>query len=197
MLSSSQHLIRDLVVIFALALLIPLTTNKIADVIAPMPQFEDFPCQVDNMHCRDVDGKIADIYRKIASLRGSLAKATPEEKAGIHSEIEALEHQREATQSALLHTRQARDKALKDASLKPRKTQTYITLAAGVLALLVGYLVAIFPLQPGLIFGGVITLITGYVFAWDILSNVLKLLALLIALALVVAISLRAYRRET
>ncbi len=68
----------------------------------------------------------------------------------------------------------------------------YVAVPAGLAAIIGGSFVSVPAIGPGLVFGGVFTLIEGYWFYWSELEDWIKFTSILIALA---ALIFTAYRR--
>jgi hypothetical protein len=79
-------------------------------------------------------------------------------------------------------------------SRRYQKHLFYVAVPVGIAAIIVGAFVSIPAIGPGLVFGGVFTLIQGYWFYWAELEAWIKFLSILIALA---ALLFTAYSRLT
>ncbi|MCG8342401.1 MAG: hypothetical protein MI684_06140 [Chlorobiales bacterium] len=120
------------------------------------------PPEWEDFHTRE-------LYEKL-----SPEKITPEEKAEI------ARKQQEAS-------------AKLDAA--KRQHQMHLFFAAvpvGLIAIIAGTFIRVPALGPGMVFGGVFTLVEGYLFNWQELSDPIKFVSLLIAL---IVLGVTAYRR--
>ena len=68
----------------------------------------------------------------------------------------------------------------------------FTAVPVGLLAVIVGTFIRVPALGPGMVFGGVFTLVEGYLFNWQELSDPIKFVSLLIAL---IVLGITAYRR--
>ena len=101
-------------------------------------------------------------------------KITPEEKTEI------ARKQQEAS-------------AKLDAARRQHQMHLFFTaVPVGLIAIIAGTFIRVPALGPGMVFGGVFTLIEGYLFNWEELSDPIKFVSLLIAL---IVLGITAYRR--
>ena len=68
----------------------------------------------------------------------------------------------------------------------------FTAVPVGLIAIIAGTFIRVPALGPGMVFGGVFTLVEGYLFNWQELSDPIKFVSLLIAL---IVLGITAYRR--
>lgn len=68
----------------------------------------------------------------------------------------------------------------------------FTAVPVGLIAIIAGTFIRVPALGPGMVFGGVFTLVEGYLFNWQELSDPIKFVSLLIAL---IVLGVTAYRR--
>lgn len=101
-------------------------------------------------------------------------KITPEKKA------ERMREQQEASERM-------------EAARKQHQMHLFFTaVPVGLIAIIAGTFIRVPALGPGMVFGGVFTLVEGYLFNWQELSDPIKFVSLLIAL---IVLGITAYRR--
>ncbi len=101
-------------------------------------------------------------------------KITPEEKA------ERMRKQQEASER------------MKTARKQHQMHLFFTAVPIGLIAIIAGTFIRVPALGPGMVFGGVFTLVEGYLFNWQELSDPIKFVSLLIAL---IVLGITAYRR--
>ncbi len=101
-------------------------------------------------------------------------KITPEEKA------ERARKQQEASER------------IKAARKQHQMHLFFTAVPIGLIAIIAGTFIRVPALGPGMVFGGVFTLVEGYLFNWQELSDPIKFVSLLIAL---IVLGITAYRR--
>jgi len=85
-----------------------------------------------------------------------------------------------------------RNKEMMEHSKRHQKHLFYVALPAGLAAIIGGSFVSVPAIGPGLVFGGVFTLIEGYWLYWSELEDWVKFISIVVAL---VALIFTAYRR--
>ncbi len=80
-------------------------------------------------------------------------------------------------------------------SKRYRTNYFYIASSVGIASIIVG-VIAPATLGMGFVLGGVFSLVLGYVAAWDVLSDIIKFITLLIALMLLILGSFKMLKSE-
>lgn len=182
-LSSSGHLMRDIVLGFALALLLPPIFYWTAHVIHREPEFADFRCQYNSMTCPEMESHLYELGQR-------------RERATLEREKEQLKGEIDSMSAHLKETRQVRDKIVKEARVKAHTMHFYIAIVMGIAALLAGFFAPILPLEIGFVIGGILILALGYLLSWEVQNDLLKLISLVIAFFFIIAMSLKVYQKR-
>ncbi len=113
-------------------------------------------------------------YHPKEQFSAPVEKETPEETARRNAEY------------------QEQSKKMEDARRVHQMRLFFTAVPVGLIAIIAGTFVRIPALAPGLVFGGVFTLVEGYLFNWQELGDPIKFVSLLVAL---VVLGITAYRR--
>lgn len=192
---SILHQLRDLTLSLALAFLLLLMFYSISHIIVPLPKFEDFPCEFNNKHCREWGKILAERQETLKELSLKADKA-PQVSKQLQNQIDHLKSETKDLETKLSKTREARDALLNQANDQSRTKHWYIAIAMVIIALLAGFFIRILPLQIGSILGALFILSSNILSSGLLISNWFKLIGLLIALSLIIAISLKFYKKN-
>ena len=103
--------------------------------------------------------------------------AAPEEKAELEKENSRLQEERKAHQRRF------------------QKNLFCVAAPAGIIAIVVGSFIGVQAIGTGLMFGGIFTLMEGYISYWSALPDWMRFLSLLIALIILIFIGYRKLSR--
>jgi hypothetical protein len=194
-------LIRDMSLSIAISILLPFIAYWTAQVIRPTRRIVDIPCHYEGISCEVLRKNIQDLHERLMGLRAlkKTLPSTPEnaqQSRKVEHDIAELESQTKVITMKLEQARDAQQKSKDKALVKPSMVRLYTAIVVGLLALLTSFFVPILPLEIGFIMGGIFTLATGLMGSWFILGDVVKLIALLLAFAAVIAISIKLYTKR-
>lgn len=102
-------------------------------------------------------------------------RATPAEKVKLEEEQSGLEKER------------------REHAKRFQKHLFFVTTPIGILAIIVGSVIAVQAIGTGLMFGGIFTLVDGYICYWSELPDWMRFLSLLIALVILIFIGYRKF----
>lgn len=200
---------RELVLAFGVALLIPFITYYTTIIVHPEPTYPSYKqAYYDEESETNITTPLAEQFKEIKRKR---KKLLAEEKsildsginknklAAIQAELTTLNSQSEAllAQNKLETTKEEEARKVYDAAYSSyRRSYFFIAVTIGLLAIVIGMFISLISLGVGFILGGFISLVLGYVTYWGALHNVIKLLSLLGALALILIISFYRFGKQ-
>jgi hypothetical protein len=195
-LSSLLLLVREMAVSIAIALLLPLIAVRLTYIITPAPTSTSFLARAEAQKKTAVlGGELRHLKEKEERLVGQ-AVQTPELTqliAGTREKIGATEKEI----VTVAHTLEQEEAQIDRQQELHARTSLYVSGAFGIGALLIGLLIPIASLGAGFIIGGTLSLLIGYIGAGYLLGNVLGFIALLLALAVLVGVSLIVHRKRS
>lgn len=181
---------RELVLGLGIAILIPFITHYTTLIIHPEPVYKD---QGRTYYDRDtdltLDDSLAEQFRKIKEQRQRAQ--TP--SAALDEAYDALLAQNKALEAKKEEARKLYEVERNDYN----RSYFFVALILGLIAIVAGVFIPLISLGVGFVLGGFISLIIGYVTYWGALHNIVKLVSLVGALALILAISFYKFGKQS
>lgn len=196
------HLVRDMVIGFALAILLPLTFYWVAQVIHPEPSFNDFACKYKDMDCAEAEKKLKSLKKQLEELNNQynalVVLPSPESarRLEIDKQRKQLDNEIETMDADLKKAHKVQTEEYSKAINSAHTTRVYLGMVVGLVALLLGLLAPMLPVQIGFTVGGVLIILFSYIIGANVVSNFLKLISLVIAILFLVAMSFKFHRKS-
>lgn len=184
------YTLRDLALSTSFAFLLFLVFHTLSHLVSPMPNFEEFPCQYNNKHCREWDIILENKKNQLKEL--SYIEESKQEK----NKIDKLKAEIKAIETNLKKTREARDKLLNQARKQNQTIHWYIAIAFMLVTLFLAYILPILPIQIGLIMGGLLVLVSSFPVSRFLTPNWFDLAFFLIAIILIIGLTLKFYKKS-
>ncbi len=192
-------LVRDITLSIAIGLLLPFVAYLLARVIKPTVAYDDIQCEYKGVNCKDLEKQRREADEELRELKITqkiVSTQQPAQSIEIDKEVNALESKLATLRNNIEVARESRNTTYKRVNEVPLKTHLYIAIIIALFAFLGAFFIPVLPLEIGFIMGGTLTLLTGLMQSWASLSDLLKLIGLLLGLIALIGIGVKVYLKK-